>query len=569
MKTFADYGIEIKDGAGPGEVYAHCPKCSKDRKKQYVKCLSVNVRRGVWKCHHCGWDGGLRGQSEKSYQPEPPPTKPHYTLSMEPDDIRAMRKYFDARGISAETVDQMQVTCRPVFFGAVKDELVALQFPFYMDGEVVNIKSRPVNRDKKLFQQVKGGYKVFFGMQTITPEAKTVQIVEGECDALAIREVGFEHVLSVPEGAPAPGTKNFASKFEFIDNCYDKLEGVTNFVLAVDNDDPGRVLQMELIRRLGAERCSLVAWPDDCKDANDVLQTYGPDVLRDIVLEAKFVPLEGIITQMDLVNRLHSLYQHGLGGGLSTGWVNVDQFYTVKECQLTVVTGMPSSGKSEWLDALAINLMDGHGWKFAIYSPENFPSERHQAKLIAKHSGFPVNEGPTPRLSWGDMMKEVEWFENRLWFIDAGEDVSLDKVLGLTLKLVRRHGVNGLIIDPYNELEHKRPDGMTETEYVSDFLSKLRRFARVNRVHVWIVAHPFKMNKRRDSDEYETPTLYSISGSAHWRNKADNGITVHRTDIENDGPVEIHVQKIKFRDVGRPGRADLHWDTRSGRYHAT
>lgn len=53
-----------------------------------------------------------------------------------------------------------------------------------------------------------------------------------------------------------------------------------------------------------------------------------------------------------------------------------------------------------------------------------------------------------------------------------------------------RFGIRGLVIDPYNELDHQRPTYMTETEYVSQMLTKIKRFAQYHEVHVWLVAHP-------------------------------------------------------------------------------
>ena len=122
-----------------------------------------------------------------------------------------------------------------------------------------------------------------------------------------------------------------------------------------------------------------------------------------------------------------------------------------------------------------------------------------------------------------------------------------------------------MILDPWNELEHNRPAGLSETEYISQTLSKVRRFARINDVHVWIVAHPTKLQKDRDTGEYPVPTLYDISGSAHWYNKADNGITVYRHNDED--LTDIYVGKIRFREVGQRGKTTLAYCREAGTYH--
>ncbi|MDE2470828.1 MAG: hypothetical protein KGL35_19300, partial [Bradyrhizobium sp.] len=91
-------------------------------------------------------------------------------------------------------------------------------------------------------------------------------------------------------------------------------------------------------------------------------------------------------------------------------------------------------------------------------------------------------------------------------------------------------------------------------------------FGRRNRCHVFIVAHPQKLYRNKDG-HYPVPTLYDISGSAHWRNKADNGIVVYRDINEPENPlVEIHVQKVRFREVGKVGGVELKYDKATGCY---
>jgi twinkle protein len=103
---------------------------------------------------------------------------------------------------------------------------------------------------------------------------------------------------------------------------------------------------------------------------------------------------------------------------------------------------------------------------------------------------------------------------------------------------------------------------MTETEYVSQILGKVKRFAQARGVHVWFIAHPAKM-LRDKSGQIPTPTLYDISGSSHWVNKADIGLVVHRS---KEGPTEIHVRKVRFKWVGRQGTATLGYDRATGIY---
>lgn len=271
-----------------------------------------------------------------------------------------------------------------------------------------------------------------------------------------------------------------------------------------------------------------------------------------------------------LLDQLQALWEAGLPGGDRTGWPSVDQHYTVVPGQLTVITGWPGSGKSEWLDALLVNLMH-QGWRAAIFSPENQPLELHAAKLLEKVSGKPFGRGPTERLTWDEVRElSIELLTGRVGFVVAPEGGArtaqgvidaaepwLDNFVGQK---------RALVIDPWNELEHWRPSNLSETEYISQQLSLVRNWARQNSVHVFIVAHPQKM--RRDNGELPIPRPDMIAGSQHWWNKADCAITVYRS-FDADGPqeVEIHVQKVRFKHVGRIGAVKLRYDRVTGRYH--
>jgi twinkle protein len=264
------------------------------------------------------------------------------------------------------------------------------------------------------------------------------------------------------------------------------------------------------------------------------------------------------------------LWQKGLPPGDKTGWPSVDRHYTVSPGQWTVVTGWPSSGKSEWLDALLVNLMH-QGWHTAIFSPENQPIAVHHAKLLEKISGRPFGEGPTQRLTLEDVRDlTLELMARQFMFIKMPDEDGLtaqDVIAAAEPWLETHKGKKrGLVIDPWNELDHSRPHGLTETEYISKTLTYVRNWARRNEVHVWIVAHPQKM-RRDDGGKLPIPRPDMIAGSQHWWNKADCAVTVWR-DMENpDSPdVDIHVQKCRFKHIGRPGLVTLRYDRVTGRY---
>jgi replicative DNA helicase len=283
-----------------------------------------------------------------------------------------------------------------------------------------------------------------------------------------------------------------------------------------------------------------------------------------------------IVTVADLLDDVEHMYTHGLQPGVTTGWASLDgeddhdRIYSVRKGEWTLITGIPGHGKSSWLDQLMIQLAEQHGWKFAVFSAENRPTQRHVVSLLEKFIDKPFREGPTARITRDDMRAALPWLNEHFFFLEPNEESqNLRTLLSLGDRLIAEQQISALIIDPWNELDHSRPNGQTETEYISIALSAIRRFARARQIHVFVVAHPAKMMK--ENGKYPVPTPYDVSGSAHWRNKADNAIAVHRDPVvEGERPSNsIHVQKIRFRENGRIGVANLTYDNITGRFEDT
>jgi twinkle protein len=558
MKTWADVGIFLPSGTGP-ELYTTCPQCSASRKKKTAKCLSVNIEKNVWLCGHCDWRGSLKSGEEHAGRRLP--RRPDWRA---PDGVDArLADWFHPRGISRLTLHREQIAMVEQYMPQCEDRVWCMAFPYSRGGEVVNVKYRAV--DSKAFRQVADAEKILYRQDAIT--APRVYIVEGEIDALSLVQIGITSVVSVPDGAPPADAKNYTSKFTYLDQASDPFAGIETIVLAVDADKPGQALQHELARRLGADRCWYVTWPDGVKDANQLLVEQGAEALRAVLEAAQPFPVQDVVAVTDVTEAVMHRYYHGEEQGLSTGWVSVDKCYTIEAGELTVVTGVPGHGKSEWLDALALNVAMQHGWQFAICSPENDPVAYHVEKLLEKKVGFPFRVGPSARMTPAEVAHGLQWLEERVTFIMPTDRLAIPQVLERATVLVRRRGIRGLIIDPFNEFDHTRPRGQTETEYIGLTLSLLKQWARKWQVHVWLVAHPQKLYRREDGS-YPVPTPWDINGSANFRNKADNCLTVWRDESDEKGEthVQIHVQKIRRKHLGKLGLAELAWDRLTGRY---
>ena len=564
MKTWEEMGIHIPPSAPGPQVYTTCPQCSQHRKKASAKCLSANIVDEVWCCAHCGWSGTLKQGTDRKSNPweNVPKTwkKPTFTPAPVKDATLA---WFEKRGITPAVVERNKISAAKIWMPQVEAEVDCIQFPVIRGGEVVNIKSRD---GKKNFRQESGAERILYGLDDITGD--TAIFVEGEIDKLSLEVAGYLNAVSVPDGAPSPKAKDYANKFSFLESSEELLTGLKRIILAVDNDEQGKVLEEELARRLGREKCHRVTWPEGCKDANEVLVNYGSDILRECIEGARPYPLNGVFEVSDLFGAMQDLYESGLQGGAPPGWKSLNELYSVRTGEWTVVTGIPGHGKSELVDAMMVNLANSEGWMFAIFSPENQPLQRHAAKLAEKYIGKPYSNSGLwhSRMDQDELEKAKRWLQQHFVFVLPPEtELTLDAILAKARHTVMRYGIKGMVIDPWNEIDHQRPPGVTETEYISQSLTKVRRFARDFNIHIWLVAHPAKMLKDK-AGNIPVPSPYDISGSAHWRNKADNCLTVHRDVAAHNREVDVHVQKIRFKEVGKVGVATLEYDYKNGRY---
>jgi twinkle protein len=127
--------------------------------------------------------------------------------------------------------------------------------------------------------------------------------------------------------------------------------------------------------------------------------------------------------------------------------------------------------------------------------------------------------------------------------------------------LISRYGVNGLVIDPWTEIDK---GGKSGTEDINELLSNMNQFKRDRNCHIFLVAHPTKMPKDPSTGLIEVPDLMNISGSANFFNKTDMGLTVYR-DMKND-TVWIHINKVKFKHLGKIASIEMIYNVQSGRY---
>lgn len=459
----------------------------------------------------------------------------------------------NVRKISNNTLLEFNVTESVEWMPKAKAEIKVICFNYMRDGELVNIKFRGKNKDMKMS---KNAELIFYNIDSILDTEEAV-IVEGEIDALSMHEAGVINSVSVPNGA---------NSTKYIDNCYEYFLHKKKIIIATDNDDAGRKLRDELMFRFGVDRCYFVQFPDDCKDANEVLVKYGKKELKQIVENAIQIPIEGLVSDKDRYDRMFDLYENGMPKGTPCGIYGFDEYLRFQGGLVTTITAPPSSGKSEFLDYVISGLAIKQQWRFGVFSFENQPIELHDAKWAEKIIGraFSFRKDPSNRISRQALEAVSNEIFDKFKVIEVTKiDKSVDGVLAKAEELINKYGIKGLVVDPYNKMLHNIPAGMTETNYINLVMTKFTDFAKKYNTHIFLVVHPTKP-QGVNTGTPQRVTLYNASGSANFYNQTDNGFTLMRN--RDTGIVDVYIEKVRFSEQGKEGWVSFTFDTMTRQY---
>jgi len=542
IDNFNQHGL--KENAAQGT----CPLCSHTRKpkNQKAQCASYDWERGLGTCHNCNTTFQLhtyqrKGASERVY------VRPDVKIKKTSTKVE---EWFKTRGISKQTLTDLRVGQGQEFMPQTGKQENTIQFNYFMGDQLINIKYRDGRKNFKLF---KGAEKVFYNINSIVGY-DTCVIVEGEMDVLALHEAGIPNAISVPNGATLNN-----NNLDYLDNCIDYFDDKTKIILAVDADEPGQMLQRELVRRLGAEVCYLIDFNGN-KDANDYLLEHGADALQSAIHNARPVPLENVSTLKDVEDELRDFVKNGFKPGFQIGLNNFDKIFSTYTGQFITVTGVPSSGKSDFVDQMVVGYNNNYGWKTAYASPENQPVYLHAHKLMRKHWQDMPRVDDIGNDKWQQVTDHVN---DNYFFIDM-DKYSLEAVLRKGAELVKRKGIKCLVLDPFNKIRDTNAVSDDVNRYTMDYLAKIEAFCKKYDVLTFIVAHPTKMYKGSDG-KMEEPTMYNIKGGGEWYDASYHGLLVHR-DYEAK-TTKVKVLKVKFQNLGENG-AESHftWEPKSGSF---
>jgi len=542
MEKFDWELIEVS-GSRTGDKVTTCPVCSHTRKKKKDKCLSVSFTLGKAYCHHCGAvsfeDDNRQAESVKHYELPPQEWRNYTALSN-----NLVKWCEDKRRIKQSTLMHFGITEEKQYIPQVGKEQNCMVFNYFESGVLVNKKYRD---GKKNFTQSKGGKPIFYNINAVVG-AEKVYIVEGEFDVLAMYEAGIKNCISLPSGAN--------DNDDYWTNSKDYLTEVKKFVIAVDNDDKGKQIRERIAHRLGKYRCTWIEWKG--KDANDDL--LSGEIYTSLKNEQYF-PVDGTYNFDNLQTNLLDLYRSGLPKTMKLTkpcFGNLSNIFSTMNGQLTVVTGIPSHGKSNFLEWYLLNLIDEHEVKVSVFSPEHNPLELHLSNFIQKAVGKPFfgDVDGVKKITEEDIQRFGDWSRERLYFTSggAGEVVDWDWLLDKFKEQLFSFGINVFVVDAWNKVQ--MPKGMSGKEGIDSTLTRITAFCQQNNVQVFLVAHPTKMRKN-ERGQYELPQLYDVSGSADFRNQTHNGFSVYRHFAnENDpGSTDFFNLKTKFSFQGKINEA--------------
>jgi twinkle protein len=553
-------GIDISKQRG-GKM--KCPVCG-----HKSNSLSVNLTTGLYKCHYhaCDFKGCVVERPQ--YQPKRKDwvkPKPRERVLCE-----NVVNWFASRGISEKTLTKMRITESDERFGEYVAKAVC--FNYYRDNVLVNIKFRSPN---KKFKMSANAELIPYNIDASKGEEELVW-VEGEIDLLSCLECGIKNVVSVPNGAAGD-----QAKLEYIDNCWIDIEHIKKHIISVDDDAAGKKLKEALTYRLGVENCWFVKYPENrvvdedggmrsCKDLNEVLMNFGKEQVVQCVEEADQPPIKGVHYALDVAEPIFDIFANGVQSGETTHYPEFDKIFKWKRRDINLVIGHGNYGKTQkWLEFMLVKSMYD-GWKWGIFSPENYPATDFFIDVIEMYVGKHIDDRMSNKMNADELADAIEFLNDHFIYVYPDEAHDLATIHTIFRSLILRHGIDGFLIDPWNQLDHIIDN--REDLYLSKALKDIKKFATVNNVSYNIIAHPRTIAPNKDGELPEIQ-VWHIAGGIMWNNKVDQILSVERPDWYRDkssGLTRVKSHKVKRRRTGGSlNETDFDYMIRQSRYCET
>ena len=544
--------LEFKKQSGKEKL--RCPNCDTQRSDKKDKSLLINHNEGYGKCFYC--DAlTFRDETENDIEYKlPVQTWRNFTKLSD-----NLVKWFESRKINQSTLKHFQITEEKYYQPQLKKEVNNIVFNYFEGELLINKKYRSGN---KKFTQSSGTKNIFYNINSIVGE-KECYIVEGEMDALSLHEIGIKNVISTPNGAN--------DNDDVWLNCERYLKDIEVFYIATDNDTKGNEVSEKIAQRLGRWRCKRIIY--NSKDANEDLIN---GTLEESIKNVKKYPVSGTFTMNDLYDDVINLYDMGIPKTIYPkhhSFGNLKNIFSVMRGHLVTGTGIPSHGKSAWVEWYVMNLVKDYDMKASFFSPEHSPLEMHQTTFIEKAfaKNFWREIDDTPRISKDEIKRYSDWSSEKIYLTSAekGEFPTWDWLFDKFKEQMFNFGVDIFVIDAFNKVQFTGSG--SQKEKIDNVLGKLTVFAQMNNVIIFLVAHPTKMSKN-ELGTYASPTLYDVSGSADFRNQTHDGFCIYRTFSNPDlGTEDFNTfinLKTKMSFQGKIGdKIDLKYHRPSGRMY--
>ena len=545
-----------------GNFRTQCPICGPSRTKSSDRCLSVRMDGSVavWICHHCEEKGSTELDNGNTFEIQDYIDIVTDTVTPQANTVEKLyggltdEQYgylTRDRGISADTADRCGLVSKKLYIKKREAEVLCIGFQYnnldgttatkWRDG-IKNFSQTGAAKDLWRIDQFPGGDLV---------------ITEGEMDALSFEEIGI-FATSVPNGATQRVSDEIDStskKYMYLHNADKYLKDAKRIIIASDADSPGQCLAEEIVRRIGKSRCWRMQYPDDCKDANDVLRKHGREALKECVSNATPWPIGGLRQATEYEEQAVQLFRDGMDHAIDPGVGELGQIFRPAPGTLAVFTGIPGSGKSTFTTWMSYLLASKHDWPCAVFSAET-SSQVHLLQLAALHVGKDFKG--KDKMTETQLRDAIHWISDRFVFLDESE-TSVESILERAQAAIMRNGCRLLVIDPFNFISGgvSRGDDEGSTFAINKILVALKTFAVEHDIAVWLVAHPKKMERFQGTNQ--TPKGYDIAGSAHFFNVADYGITLER-DPELPRVARVITWKVRFDWYGSLGTRRLQID---------
>lgn len=552
-----------------GTTKTLCPRCSHTRKKSDEPCLWINFNQKnghdqighLYKCFNCSFSGGVYEDGlptidRYEIKPKIEYVKPRVTLDDFDLDSSTI-KWFKARGIEKQTLLDFGIKSAEYKFRKDKPSEDAIMFPFFKNGELINIQYRNLgDAENKDYKSVRGAELIFYGYDHLVKDGvldfKKVVVVEGPVDALTVYQSGYP-VLSVPNGSSFGDEKQTITKVPRLRYLDDPdiqfvFKNVEEVILFGDDDTAGRRLMDELATRIGPEKCFKVRHPEGAKDANDVLRKYGAQKVVEVIESAQRMPVQGVVTVSQIRDQVLSLYESGPDTGLTSGWNNLDKVVRVGQGRVIVITGVPESGKTRFNINWIMELAKRHDIQASIFTPESRPYSNFLSKMVQINTGKRFGKpGEEDRITKDELVKSLDWIDKHFTF-NTPVTRTVKEITDTWKHQLQSTGVRYGVLDPFNYII--RPDNINETSFVLQSLTYLTDWAVTNNFTVFVIVHPRQHPFNEKTGEYPVVTPYQLYGSSHWFNASDTILSIWRSMSDPEQPVHLFVLKQKQEELG-------------------